>query len=153
MVGYQIPANVPGLSLQRLTRRYNELGTSKICQDFQVYDKQLNQLEKTKHRYYSRKCNRAGNYYVNILEKLTPDGVRHLVLYEDELTHCGAFSKIFPTTQTHKYFRYFKDVSYYNLLLDAWERTHGESLENRENGITRLDNLCRRKYHLKHREG
>ena len=82
----------------------------------------------------------------SILDNLTPDDVRHLIHYEDELTSLGSFQKIFPTAETRKYFRYFQNISYYNLLLDAWEKEYSF---NRNEGTSRLQDLCQKKYHLK----
>ena len=40
-----------------------------------------------------------------ILDNLTPDDVRQLVVSEDELATSQRFTRIFPTQLTHKYFR------------------------------------------------
>lgn len=74
-----------------------------------------------------------------------PDDVRHLIAYEDELTQLGRFQKIFPTASSHQYLQYFEVPRYYNMLLDAWETKYGY---NREEGISRLQKMCRTKYHL-----
>ena len=81
----------------------------------------------------------------SILEDLTPDDVRHLIQFEDELASLGSFQKIFPTSKTRKYFKYFKSISYYNLLLDAWEKRY---TNKRNEGISRLKEFCDKKYHL-----
>lgn len=57
----------------------------------------------------------------------------------------GFFEKIFPTFETRKYFKLFKNVSYYNLLFDAWENQYAL---NRKEGIFRLQDMCQKKFHL-----
>ncbi|XP_043270378.1 tubulin polyglutamylase TTLL4-like [Venturia canescens] len=150
IVGYQVPDNIPRLSLHHLQAKYNETisKSSFVCQDHQFYDKEISRMARRKQTFYSRICNRNSNCYVNsILDALTPDDARHLMRYEDELEAIGDFTKIFPTSQTRKYFKYFAKVSYYNLLFDAWEKTYGSD-NTRENAIERLRNLSKIKYHL-----
>ena len=58
-------------------------------------------------------------------------------------------SRIFPTVDTHKYFKFFKQQKpprYYNLLFDAWEHQYGDC---RAAAIDRLETLCQAKYHLR----
>ena len=40
-----------------------------------------------------------------MLDHLTPDDCRQLVLSEDELATSQRFTRIFPTEHTHKYFK------------------------------------------------
>ena len=56
------------------------------------------------------------------------------------------FVRIFPTPDTHRYFKYFQQPRYYNLLMDAWEHSYGDC---RPAGIDRLERLCIEKVHLK----
>lgn len=101
-----------------------------------------------------------------ILEELTPDDIRHLVQFEDELTQLGRwvlqlivkvnckwltevcvvrFEKVFPTCDTHLYHQYFEAPRYYNMMFDAWEsRYHNK----RSEGINLLESLCQQKIHL-----
>lgn len=65
-----------------------------------------------------------------MLDYLTGDDVRHLTQAEDELILKGKFERIFPTSQTFKYFR-FMEIRYYNRLFDAWESLHEK---NRKRG-------------------
>lgn len=100
-----------------------------------------------------------------ILENLTGDDVRHLTQAEDELTVIGNFERIFPTSQTHKYFC-FMEKNYHNRLFDAWEtkyeknRSSGNDYckiecdgilltESVLTGIDVLRDLCAQKIHLK----
>ena len=68
-----------------------------------------------------------------ILADLTPDDTRQLVLAEDELatsrrltviivftnlqSPLARFTRIFPTSTSHRYFRFMEKSRYYNLLL------------------------------------
>ena len=65
---------------------------------------------------------------------------------EDELAQTTRFVRIFPTPDTHRYFKYFQQPRYYNLLMDAWEHSYGDC---RPAGIDRLERLCLDKVHLK----
>jgi len=87
-------------------------------------------------------------YLEPILESLTPDDVRFLIRAEDELAQAAHFTRIFPTRDTHKYFKYFDTPRYYNLLFDAWETKYADD-NLRAAAIDRLERLCVSKYHLK----
>ena len=99
-----------------------------------------------------------------MLDHLTPDDCRQLVLSEDELATSQRFARIFPTDQTHKYFRweemannrkldfilivrFLEKPRYYNLLLSAWEQRY--SGMGRQTGRNVLEGLCLAKHHLK----
>lgn len=84
-------------------------------------------------------------YLESIIETLTPDDVRQLILAEDELSQCEGFTRIFPGPNTYTYFPYFENPRYYNMLFDAWEAKYGEI---RAEGVERLIQLCRNKVHL-----
>lgn len=74
-----------------------------------------------------------------ILEDLSQNDARILMLAEDELSRSGQFKRVFPSSTSSKYLKYFDRPRYYNLLLDAWERKyHGRRLE----GINRLSNIA-----------
>ena len=55
---------------------------------------------------------RRSLYLESILESLTPDDVRFLIRAEDELAQATHFTRIFPTRDTHKYFKYFETPRY-----------------------------------------
>lgn len=107
-------------------------------------------------------------YVDSILDDLLPDDVRHLVLYEDELSQIGSyasygfennasvvrfypflffrlrrFQKIFPTASSHRYHQYFDDNRYYNMLLDAWENKYSDNREDGKHQDDRSDLLHR----------
>uniref|UniRef100_A0A6A7G147 Tubulin polyglutamylase TTLL4-like n=2 Tax=Hirondellea gigas TaxID=1518452 RepID=A0A6A7G147_9CRUS len=118
-------------------------GVSRLTLDHRLYTRLLTEAEQSKHNAInsmSRSC------YLNaVLDHLTPDDVRHLLLGEDELHRAGKFTCIFPTGETHRYFGFLDKPRYYNRLWDAWETAHGAC---REKGIEQLEKLCALKYHL-----
>lgn len=60
----------------------------------------------------------------NILDDLTQNDIRILMISEDELSRKGDFIRVFPSSISSKYLRYFEKPRYYNLLLDAWEQSY-----------------------------
>lgn len=126
---------------------------SVLCLDPRLYTRDLSKADKAKQNRIVDLVNIAIDpasarllYLEPILEKLTPDDVRCLIRGEDEMAQLTHFSRIFPTQDTHKYFKYFSQPRYYNLLLDAWEQKYGDC---RSAGIDRLERLCLEKVHLK----
>lgn len=75
----------------------------------------------------------------SILNELTQNDIRVLMLAEDELSRCGHFKRVFPTATSGKYLTYFDKPRYYNLLLDAWERRYKD---NRLEGINHLSSMA-----------
>lgn len=142
MAGYQLPESIPVEEAQKLAQRYQ---LNSVCQDYRLYSTDLSYQERHKQSMYANLRNRD-DYLHDIIEDLTPDDVRVLISYEDELTQLDRFEKIFPTTTTHQYFQYFDVPRYYNMLVDAWEAKYGDN--NRQEGICRLQKLCKTKYHL-----
>lgn len=63
----------------------------------------------------------------SILENLTPNDARILMLSEDELSRCGQFIRVFPSQTSHEYLSLFDKPRYSNLLLDAWERRYNQN--------------------------
>ncbi|XP_046602645.1 tubulin monoglutamylase TTLL4-like [Neodiprion lecontei] len=139
LVGYRVPPPV----LRKMAER-RDLGF--FYQDFRATEKPLSSKEKRKQMQFMYQRERGDSKLGSILEHLTPDDVRSLVHYEDEVARLGQFLKVFPTPGTHSYFRYFEAPRYYNLLLGAWEIAHGH---NRKAGIELLRSLCAKKYHLR----
>ena len=82
---------------------------------------------------------------LSILDVLTPDDVRMLVETIDEDSRRGKFQRIFPSTQSHKYARFFEQPRYYYLLMDSWAQKYMR-LEAR--GIAYLESLCHKGLHL-----
>lgn len=139
MVGYQLP-NLPARIIAKMEKLYN---LDKICYDNKLFKMTLSQQEKKKQALYVN-LDRE-DYLEDILDNLTPDDVKQLISYEDELTQIDKFEKIFPTKSSHIYLDYFDVPRYYNLLFDTWETTYAD---NRDVGISRLQKLCQDKFHL-----
>ncbi|CAI5444719.1 unnamed protein product [Caenorhabditis angaria] len=78
-----------------------------------------------------------------ILKRLTPEDVRMLVEFEDELTRIGDFKLVYPTVNTLHYQRFFAEPLYANLMLQQWQL---QQEEDRKVGINRLEILCRQGY-------
>jgi len=74
-------------------------------------------------------------------------GTPGIWLSEDELATSRRFTRIFPTNQSFKYFKFLEKPRYYNLLLSAWEQRY--SGINKEAGRSLLEKLCLSKHHLK----
>ncbi|XP_046753911.1 tubulin monoglutamylase TTLL4-like [Diprion similis] len=141
MVGYQLPANMTVFEERQLVKKFR---CPRMRQDERIYSTSLDEQEKRKQSEFLKSPERA-NYIFAIIRDLTRDDVRQLIRYEDEITQIGDFEKVFPTSESHKYHRFFKTQRYYNLLLDAWEF---QARKNRREGIERLKNLCGEKFHL-----
>lgn len=59
-----------------------------------------------------------------VLDVLTPDDVRVLAESEDELSRRGQFERVFPSSSSSRYLRFFECPRYHNILLDQWEQKH-----------------------------
>lgn len=141
IAGYQLPNALSTEEAGKLAQRYH---FDVVCQDLRLHRTSLSYQERHKQSLYANVRNRE-DYVDDILDELTPDDVRHLITYEDELTQLDRFEKIFPTTTSYEYLQYFDVPRYYNMLFDAWETKYGD---NREKGIARLQSLCQMKFHL-----
>lgn len=111
--------------------------------------KEISKLERMKHDKYNALVSLSQETVPppGILDELTPDDTRQLVLAEDELATSRRFTRIFPTASSHRYFKFMEKPRYHNLLLSAWEQKYS-GLE-RETGRALLESLCRSKHHLK----
>ncbi|XP_074601819.1 tubulin monoglutamylase TTLL4-like [Brevipalpus obovatus] len=76
---------------------------------------------------------------LEILDDLSIRDLLCLAEAEDELTRCGKFVRILPSIQISKYFAFFTKNSYFDHLLNAWEKQYAD---NRAKGISLLKNLC-----------
>lgn len=142
IAGYQVSDSMTNRESTNLAKVHDlELP---IRMNTQLHKTALTEQEKQKQLLYTDLTSRD-DYLFDILEDLTPDDVRHLVAYEDELTQIGNFEKIFPTPTSHEYFQFFDVQRYHNMLLDAWEDQHAD---DRQKGIARLQSLCKMKFHL-----
>ncbi|ALC39291.1 CG16833, partial [Drosophila busckii] len=143
---YNVP---PKLSQEKQKELAAELSFpigTQMCYDKRLYINYLSREEKAKHAIFTRKTMENRQEYMDaILQKLTPDDVRCLIIAEDELARCAPLERIFPTHQTYKYLKYNDAPRYYNRLLDAWESRYAN---NRTEGIALLRDYCQTKYHL-----
>ncbi|XP_034940775.1 tubulin polyglutamylase TTLL4-like [Chelonus insularis] len=142
IVGFHLPSKISVREVENLKKLY---GFDRVCQNSELERMRLSTHEKQKQALYVE-LDRE-DYLDDILEDLTPDDVRHLILYEDELTQTNRFEQIFPTKYTHPYLDFFDVPRYYNKLFDAWEEKYSN---NREKGIALLQKLCHEKFHLEH---
>ena len=146
------PAKISLKSQRDILTQLNMTSNSQLTMDRRLYARELSKSERAKHDKFlslvrSSPVDRS-NYLTSILENLTPDDVRFLIRSEDELAQATHFTRIFPTPDTHKYFKYFENPRYYNLLFDAWETKYGDD-NLRAAAIDRLERLCVNKVHLK----
>ncbi|XP_075238158.1 uncharacterized protein LOC142334209 isoform X2 [Lycorma delicatula] len=142
IAGYQIPNKLSAAQQEML---FSSLGVQDtFCYDKRLYTILLSPAERSKHSEYQQMETRD-KYVSNILEDLTPDDVRHLIQYEDEVTQLGNFQKIFPTANTYHYMQFFEAPRYYNMLFDAWET---QFHNDRSKGVQLLENLCQKQVHL-----
>lgn len=127
------------------TRRKPKLPKSLIF-DRRVLPQGLSTDEKLKHQHF---CQRYHDEQArrNILDMLTPDDLRILIETEDEFARRGSFERIFPTSQTRKYLKYFETPRYYNILLNEWITKYNRM---EERGITLLNTFCKKGIHLQH---
>lgn len=99
------------------------------------FEKRLTSEEKEKHEHFE-KLGHGSNPH--ILSNLLSDDILILTETEDELSRCGDFVRVFPSQHSTPYLQYFESTSYYNLLLDEWERQFGG---NRLEGILKISGL------------
>ncbi|XP_055919208.1 tubulin monoglutamylase TTLL4 isoform X2 [Eupeodes corollae] len=142
---YQVP---PKLSVRQQAEILNELKmTGPLCYDRHLFTPILSPEETKKHNFFtSRLIEIREDYLDSILENLTPDDVRCLVISEDERNRCEPLERIFPTADSYKFLAYIENPRYYNRLLDAWETKY---VDDRDTGIELLQKLCSEGYHLK----
>lgn len=122
LVGY----NLVQMPSEELPDGINDCG---LFFDRRLYKEQLTKLDRFK---------RSKQFSGNILDDLTQNDVRVLMLTEDEFSRRGNFQRIFPSKGSNRYLKYFDKPRYYNLLLDEWENTYRD---NRAEGISRLTKL------------
>jgi len=68
----------------------------------------------------------------------------YLIKMEEERFVSKGFNRIFPTSETYKYFKFFGDrLPYFDKLYDAYEHAYSG---NRGKGIRRLRRYCENGY-------
>jgi len=153
---YHIPdkmsAKAQKTVMQKLGMESAAGDTASLCLDRRLYTRDISRADRAKQTRLmdvsapSSDSIRRDRYLDAILERLMPDDVRSLIRAEDELAQLRHFQRIFPTSETHKYFRFFCVPRYHNLLYDAWETRYSEC---RSAGIDRLERLCLEGIHRK----
>jgi len=149
MARYHIPNKIKLKDQAEIAEKMGYGNISNLCFDRRLYVKEISKAEKLKQETFLQlaSSSESGVSVPGILDHLTPDDTRQLVLTEDELATSQRFTRIFPTEDTQKYFRFMDKPRYYNLLLNAWEQKYGGI--NRESGRSVLEVLCLDKHHLK----
>merc|ERR1719228_2148038 len=149
MARYHIPNRIKQKEQQVIAEKMGYGNITNLCFDRRLYIKDISKAEKSKQESYLQVATAAEGTLppMGVLDHLTPDDCRQLVLSEDELATSQRFTRIFPTENTHKYFKFMEKPRYYNLLLSAWEQRYGGI--NREAGRSVLEELCIAKHHLK----
>uniref|UniRef100_A0A182INZ1 Tubulin polyglutamylase TTLL4 n=1 Tax=Anopheles atroparvus TaxID=41427 RepID=A0A182INZ1_ANOAO len=142
-VMYQIPPRIPMAEQKEILKEQGIEGP--LCFDKRIYTTGLSKVERLKHTQFIQKDMPREDYLNTILEELTPDDVRCLLLTEDELARSAPLERILPAPNSHRYIGYTEHPRYYNRLLDAWEHRFSHS---RAEGIALLRSLCERKVHL-----
>lgn len=120
--------------------------TSSLCGGHRERTKSdLSADEKVKRAFYLTHRYADQDFFSTVLDVLTPEDVRVLSESEDELTRKGEFERIFPSSSSSRYLRFFECPRYHNILLNQWEQKHWT---NRTKGINLLRALCQRGVHL-----
>ncbi|XP_050099640.1 tubulin monoglutamylase TTLL4 isoform X3 [Anopheles aquasalis] len=142
-VMYQIPPRIPMAEQKEILKEQGLEGP--LCFDKRIYTTGLSKAERLKHNQFIQKDMAREDYMSTILEDLTPDDVRCLLLTEDELARSAPLERILPAPHSHRYIGFTEHPRYYNRLLDAWEHRYSH---NRAEGIALLQSLCEKKVHL-----
>ncbi len=147
--GYHLPPELPQeISTELLAYmnfRHEPLHDPKL--DDRLYSYSLSEEELKKHKQFAQaEMNNNLSYLGPILENLTPDDVRKLVVAEDELARIGSFQRLLPPKNLTKYIDLIEFGNrYYYYLFDAWKAKYGT---NRSLGTERLKALTQTKFHL-----
>uniref|UniRef100_A0A8D8MNY6 Tubulin polyglutamylase TTLL4 n=1 Tax=Culex pipiens TaxID=7175 RepID=A0A8D8MNY6_CULPI len=140
---YQVPPRIPQAEQKEILASQGLTGP--LCFDKRIYVTALSKVERVKHNQFIQKDVGREDYLSPILDELTPDDVRCLLLAEDELARSAPLERILPAPNSHRYIGFTEHPRYYNRLLDAWEHRY---CHNRADGITLLQSLCAQKVHL-----
>uniref|UniRef100_A0A1Q3F6B7 Putative tubulin-tyrosine ligase-related protein n=1 Tax=Culex tarsalis TaxID=7177 RepID=A0A1Q3F6B7_CULTA len=140
---YQVPPRIPQAEQKEILANQGLAGP--LCFDKRIYVTALSKVERVKHNQFIQKDVGREEYLSPILEELTPDDVRCLLLAEDELARSAPLERILPAPNSHRYIGFTEHPRYYNRLLDAWEHRY---CHNRADGIALLQSLCAQRVHL-----
>lgn len=144
IVGFHVPQQVATKHQQRILSHTSCSNMKPLGHDKRMYSKDLTDEDLRKMEDY----NNTGReeYIENILDDLSPYDVKQLIRHEDENSQTEIFRRIWPTNQSHKYFRFLDKIPYNEKLLDAYESYY---FADRDSGLDYLREYCERKIHLK----
>ncbi|XP_055641709.1 tubulin monoglutamylase TTLL4-like isoform X2 [Toxorhynchites rutilus septentrionalis] len=142
-VMYQVPPRIPQAEQKEILAEHGL--EAPLCFDKRIYVSALSKPERLKHNQFIQKEMMREDYLNTILEELTPDDIRCLLLTEDELARSAPLERILPAPNSHRYIGFTEHPRYYNRLLDAWENRYCHS---RAEGIALLQSFCEQKIHL-----
>jgi len=147
IVGYHIPpAAVSTPDRRKITcQKLNFFEESyKMGFNSTLYSTVMDDAGIKKQKLYPKHIFARDTYIDQILNKLTGNDVKVLIKHLEEYSQAHKFSKIFPTSETHKYFQYFDSLPYYDKLLDAFEKHFGKNIND---GVSFVEDYCRRNVH------
>jgi len=147
IVGYHIPpAAVSTPDRRKITGKKLNFSEESYKMGFNstLYSTVVDDAGIRKQRLYPKHMFAREAYIDQILDKLTGNDVKTLIKHLEEFSQAKKFSKIFPTSATHKYFQYFDSLSYYDKLLDAFEQHFGKNFEA---GVSFVEEYCKRNVH------
>jgi len=146
IAGFHVPKHIAFKSGSTILEKigWNHDGLKPMGHDKRLYTKLLNYEDLEKQEDYTD-CDRE-EYLESILEDLSPYDVRQLIMMEDEQSQTKLFTKVWPTSETHNYFKYLDEVSYGEKLMDAFEYYYGD---HREEGHDLIKTYCEMKTHLR----
>lgn len=110
--------------------------------DIQLYFNpgiQLSSDEKAKHAYFTQKFAMDSSVAEKILDTLTPDDIRVLMNFEDEVSRKGNLELVFPTENSAKFLKYFALPKFYDLLVLQWVKKYARDPHR---GVVRLQKLA-----------
>lgn len=173
IIGYHIPSNlymhkdIGAKLVDNSGSKAKKSGIQFVTFERKVYSRHPDNQDEVKQSEFSRNYIERKEYVKEILrgkkrsffhvvmsEKygaislldLTSLDVRTLIRLEEERSQLKQFRRIFPTPQTHAYFRFMESVSYFDKLLDAYETEYG--MEGRERALNMINSHCQRNVHL-----
>ena len=149
MARFHIPNNrLSDVASRRVLTKLSMVNTTWLDFNPILYSRSCSNRDKQKQNEIMKDFSRdPKEIYQKILADLTPDDVRCLIRYEDELALMSKFEQIFPSKYSSQYFKYFSCQRYYNLLLHAWEWKYGK---DRRRGIEILKNYTKTGFHLQY---
>lgn len=152
LVGFHVPASA-WPQREMIRRRFGLSSAERhLTYEWKLYSRVMQHQDETKQwNHHERDFDREA-YLAVILKDLSALDVRILIKLEEELGQARNFRRIFPTKETHKYFRFFERLSYLDKLADAYMGEYhgggGGEDGKREEGLARLADLAAQCVHL-----